>query len=126
MEAQQAGNRQQAVVALKQLLDTLDHNDSKQIHLPALLRCVISTSTYVNSTDPHSCTTRLLASNLEDETHELETPEYLCQIFEKGLPQDHLNYDIELMKYSGDTGDGRTLLVQGKDFLHDRARVVFT
>ncbi|KAJ9210312.1 hypothetical protein DTO166G4_8087 [Paecilomyces variotii] len=71
MEAQQSGNRQQAVVALKQLLDTLDHNDSKQIHLPALLRC----------------TTRLLASNLEDETHELETPEYLCQIFEKAATQ---------------------------------------
>lgn len=73
MDAQQVGNKEQAIAALQLVLEKHEYNVPNGVHLPALLRCTI----------------RLMASQIEGDkaqkTQDLEmVSEQLCKLFEGG------------------------------------------
>jgi hypothetical protein len=69
LEAMQTGEKQQAVSALKKVLDICEYSAAKGVHLPALLRCTI----------------RLLKSELDVDTNRRDVVmEELCRAFRAG------------------------------------------
>ncbi|KAF2872932.1 meiosis protein SPO22/ZIP4 like-domain-containing protein [Massariosphaeria phaeospora] len=72
LEAQASGDKQQAVVALKKVLEKHDYSAPAGIHLPALLRC----------------TTRLLVSELvKDGNLDSDVVEQICNVFDGACKQ---------------------------------------
>ncbi|KAF2190807.1 SPO22-domain-containing protein [Zopfia rhizophila CBS 207.26] len=72
LEAQNSGNKRQAIVALEKVLDKYEYSAPAGIHLPALLRC----------------TARLLVSELiKDGNLNQDVLEEICKVFESGASQ---------------------------------------
>ncbi|KAF2741108.1 SPO22-domain-containing protein [Polyplosphaeria fusca] len=72
MEAQSAGNRRQAIDALKKVLERYDYSAPAGVHLPALLRCTV----------------RLLVTQLvKDRELSDNTVEELCRMFDGACSQ---------------------------------------
>ncbi|KAF2839609.1 SPO22-domain-containing protein [Patellaria atrata CBS 101060] len=72
LEAQQSGDRRQAVVALQKVLEKYQYSAPQGVHLPALLRC----------------TARLLMAELDfKDDAAFDTSEELCRLFEGAAKQ---------------------------------------